>query len=83
VTCRELTDFLMDYLGGELPPDARQEFDYHLSLCPNCRTYLHQYQETVSAGRAAFPVPGEEAPRDVPEDLLQAILAARSRVGPR
>ena len=79
MTCRELTDFLMDYLAGDLEPGARAEFEGHLALCANCRTYLRQYQDTVAAGRAAFATLGDDTPAEVPEDLVQAILAVRSR----
>ncbi len=83
MTCRELTDFLMDYLAGELPLDARGEFEHHLSLCANCRTYLNQYRQTVAASRSAFPEPDERTPADVPDELVGAIMAARSRLGRR
>ena len=39
VTCREFADFMADYLSGELAPDLRQPFDYHLSLCVNRQRY--------------------------------------------
>ena len=40
MTCRELADFLMDYLNEDLPSDVRHDFDHHLSLCPNCVAYM-------------------------------------------
>lgn len=79
MTCRELADFIADYLSGELPADTRSQFDCHLSLCPNCRRYLKSYEETVKLGKAAFEDDDAEVPADVPEQLVQAILAARQR----
>jgi anti-sigma factor RsiW len=77
VTCRELTDFIADYLSGELTPTSKDEFDSHLGLCPNCRQYLADYQATVRLGKKAFVDDGADVPADVPEDLVRAILAAR------
>jgi anti-sigma factor RsiW len=76
MTCRELTDFVLDYLADDLPAPLRQAFDRHLDLCPNCRVYLATYDATITAERLAF---GDElaAQPPLPEDLVQAILAAR------
>jgi anti-sigma factor RsiW len=79
VTCREFADFIADYLSGELPVEVRQHFDHHLSICPNCQRYLSSYAESVKLGKRAFDDEVELLPRDVPEDLVQAILAARSK----
>ena len=79
MTCREFADFMADYLSGELPPDARAHFEHHLSLCVNCGRYLMSYQETVKLGRKAFEDDDADVPATVPEDLVNAILAARKR----
>jgi len=78
VTCRELADFIGEYLAGELGADQRVVFDRHLQLCPNCRRYLAGYEATVRLGQSAFE-DDAEVPRDVPADLVAAILAARRR----
>jgi anti-sigma factor RsiW len=78
LTCRELIDFLAAYLDGELAPEARADFDRHLSLCPSCADYLASYRETVRLGKQACE-PDAELPADVPPELIDAILAARSR----
>ncbi|MGE3276263.1 MAG: anti-sigma factor [Vicinamibacterales bacterium] len=77
MTCRELTDFILDYLGGDLPAAAREHFERHLTACTNCHEYLHQYEAAVAAGRRAFTCAGDEIPDTIPEDLVRAILAAR------
>jgi anti-sigma factor RsiW len=77
MTCREFADFMMDYLTGELGPAETAAFERHLSRCPKCPEYFRQYKATVEAGRAAFPESDAELPDDVPEDLVQAILASR------
>ena len=77
MTCRELADFLMDYLNAELPSEVRQAFDRHLAVCPNCVAYLKTYRTTIELGRRAFDDDTSEAGTDVPPELVRAILAAR------
>jgi anti-sigma factor RsiW len=79
VTCRELADFIADYLSGELSADIRAAFDRHLALCANCRTYLASYEETVKLGKAAFDDGDADVPANVPEQLVRAILDAAAR----
>ena len=77
MTCREFADFILGYLSGDLDPEIRTSFDRHLSRCPSCHAYLAQYEATVAAGKAVFAQPDADIPGDVPEDLVQAILASR------
>jgi len=51
--CRELAEFLMDYVSGELPQESRTHFEFHLSKCKNCHEYLVQYEVTIKAGKIA------------------------------
>ena len=80
MNCREFTEFLHEYLFGNLPAEERAEFDKHLAECPWCVAYLDSYKKTIQLARAAFAA-AEDAPppRDAPEELIQAILRARSR----
>ena len=77
MTCRELVDFLMAYLDGELPAGQRASFETHLGECPACVDYLRTYVEAVKLGKEAFARSGDTVPDDVPEDLVRAVLAAR------
>lgn len=79
MTCREVVEFLSDHLEGRLPPRQRVAFEEHLATCPDCRTYVRTYAETVRLGKAAFRDPDGPLPADLPSDLVQAILAARTR----
>jgi anti-sigma factor RsiW len=78
VKCRECDDFLVDYVSGDLSPEVLATFETHLDRCRNCRTYVEQYRLTIKAGKTAC-----EAAREVgvamPEELIQAILAARRK----
>jgi anti-sigma factor RsiW len=79
VTCREFADFMAEYLAAELPEPTREAFDRHLAVCPNCRTYLAGYQDTVALGKAAFDDENAAVPPSVPEPLVKAILDARTK----
>jgi anti-sigma factor RsiW len=73
MTCNELTDFLLDYLSGELPDDERATFETHLSLCRDCRNYLDSYRKTIALSKQTKVVDVAA----VPEDLVTAIMKAR------
>lgn len=75
MTCKEVIEFLMGYLDGELPPEQRRVFEKHLAVCPPCVAYLHTYQATVKAGKECCR---EEDCEKIPDDLVKAILAARA-----
>jgi anti-sigma factor RsiW len=79
MTCRELVEFLMDYLDGVLPEPERSCFEGHLDECPDCAAYLATYREAVRLGREACAAADDAIPPEVPEDLVRAVLAARRR----
>lgn len=82
LTCSEFIDFIMAWLDGELAPEPRRAFAEHLALCPDCVDYLESYQRTVALGKAAWEAPGDApVPDEVPEALVQAVLAARRGKG--
>ncbi len=76
--CREFVEFVMEYLEGDLADEERRVFEGHIRDCPPCLTYLDTYEDTVRLGRSVCG-PDDAVPEDVPEELVQAILAARRR----
>ena len=76
--CRELAEFLYDYVSGDLPQDSRVHFEFHLSKCKNCHAYLVQYELTIKAGKIACDEMSDEM-RAIPDDLVKAVLAARAK----
>jgi anti-sigma factor RsiW len=78
MTCREMVEFLMDYLDGRLSEPERLRFEEHLGECPDCDAYLATYREAVRLGKEACAA-GAAIPAEVPEDLVRAVLAARRR----
>lgn len=78
LTCRELAEFLADYLARELGPDERAIFERHLADCPDCAAYLRSYAATVRLAKDAYD-DDDPIPADVPEGLVRAIVEARKR----
>ena len=79
MNCREFVEFLWRYTEDELTPPERITFDDHLARCPHCMEYLHSYQETIRIGKVALTPSEGVVPAEVPEDLIEAILASRSK----
>ena len=80
MNCREFTEFLHEYLFGNLPAEERAEFDNHLAECPWCVAYLDSYKKTIQLEQAVLWAPEDAPPpADAPEELVQAILRARPR----
>jgi anti-sigma factor RsiW len=77
ITCEEVITFLLAYLSKELPPEKEHEFERHLAVCPSCVAYIETYRTTVSLGQRACALDDDEAPPELGEALLSAILASR------
>jgi anti-sigma factor RsiW len=80
MNCREFTEFLHEYLFGNLSAEERAEFEKHLAECPWCVAYMDSYKKTMELERGAFSVAEDTPPpADAPEELIQAILRVRPR----
>jgi anti-sigma factor RsiW len=79
MNCREFIEFLWQYLSAELSAEERAKFEAHLARCAPCVRYVQSYQETCRIGKLAFAPSEEPVPEEVPEELIQAILAAREK----
>lgn len=77
MNCREFTEFLHEYLSGELPDAERSVFESHLAECPWCVAYLDSYRKTIQLEQSAFTQADEAPPSEAPEELVRAILNAR------
>ena len=78
MNCREFVEFIIDYLDGELPADQASVFEEHMHLCPPCIEYLQSYRTSVKLSADVCRCT-DEVPPEVPEKLVQAILAARKQ----
>ncbi len=76
MTCRELSDFLADYVAGELPGEVSAAFNGHLARCPECHLFVEQYRVTIHVCSEAYD---DTIPPSLPEDLVHAILASLAK----
>ena len=76
ITCQELVELVTEYLEGTLPPETREAFEAHVSVCPGCETYLDQMRETVRITGALTEEQLDPAARD---ELLAAFRDFKRR----
>ena len=68
--------FVSDYLDGGLSAAERAAFEAHVADCRDCLVYLRSFRATVALAKEAG-ADDEAVLRDLPEELVRAILAAR------
>lgn len=76
LNCQEILCYLMKYLDGELSPEESARFEKHIAICPPCIDYMKTYKETIRLGQSVCH-DETSACAEVPEELIQAILAMR------
>ncbi len=79
ITCAEFEAFILDYHEGNLDERQRKLFEFHLSICPMCQVQFADYLRTIELGQRVFADGDEPVPEEVEDELVNAILAARSR----
>lgn len=78
LTCIEFERFVHNYQEGSLSPRERRTFDFHMDLCPMCRIHFATYLRTIELGKRICTADVEATFEDLPDDLVNAILSARS-----
>jgi len=78
ITCSEFEAFILEYHEGTLSERQRRIFEYHFTICPSCRTQFTGYLKTIELGRKVFAAGADALPEEVEDELVNAILAARS-----
>ena len=78
LTCIEFELFVHDYYEGSLSPRERRVFDLHMELCPMCRVHFASYLQTIELGKRVCATDDASSAADLPDELVAAILAARS-----
>lgn len=78
ISCVEFEEFILAYLDGELSSTQRRIFEFHMAVCRECREYLAAYKATMTITRDAIDAETTEMLANVPEDLVSAVLAART-----
>lgn len=76
ITCVQFEDFILAYLDNELPPMQRRIFGLHLMVCRECKRYLEDYEHAMELVTEMSDADKADL-AEVPEDLVQAILAAK------
>ena len=51
MTCRELTELLLEFVAGDLAEEQVQRIKGHLDACPPCVTILTTYRLTIQLSR--------------------------------
>ena len=68
LTCQELVELITSYLDDALTSAERQRLEHHLTYCHGCRAYLEQMRVTLR-------LVGRLSTEDIPNDLLDGLLA--------
>ena len=79
MTCKEFIDFMLEYFEDDLSEDRRKTFEEHLNVCADCVAYMESYQKTVELVQNAGLDDDDSVDAKVPKDLIEAILATKSR----
>ena len=66
MSCKQLVEFCLDYLEGDLPDDEQVRFRRHLGQCPDCVAFFETYRRTAEIARTAVQTA-------MPEALKQSI----------
>jgi len=73
-----MTDLVFDYLNDKLTPSVKRDFEQHLSICPDCVSFLKTYKRTVTTTRS---IQAERLPPKVRENILAFLRKRIRRIG--
>lgn len=68
LTCRKVTEILVDYVDGSLPETDRDTLQRHLCGCVPCAIYLRTYHDTIILTKSLPDVP-------LPPELMSRLKA--------
>ncbi len=52
LTCEDLVDLMLDFVGEELPDEQVNAIKVHLCGCPPCIVVVQKYRFTITMSRA-------------------------------
>lgn len=78
MNCRELIEYLSEYIDGGLDPHTRARFDEHLAECEDCAAYLDSYRAMLRMLKFSRHDNSSLTSATIPTSLRAVILAARS-----
>jgi hypothetical protein len=67
LACKDVTEFITDYLEGDLPLSVSTDIRLHQTTCRGCSAYFRQMRTTVR-------VLGSLPPRPIPTDTRETLL---------
>jgi hypothetical protein len=74
LTCRKVTELLIDFVEGTLTEDQQSLLQRHLCGCVPCAIYMHTYHETI---RLTHALPDEPLPTEFATRLKAMLNEAR------
>ncbi len=80
ITCREFESFVYDYYENQLPEDKRELFEFHMRICPMCKSAFMAYVRTVELTGLVFEKPANDGVVSCDEalqELVNVMLVAR------
>lgn len=77
IACREMVEFITDYLEGALPRAERRRFARHLDGCDGCSAYVEQMRQTIELVGRIEPADLTPSARDAMLHTFRDWLAAR------
>jgi hypothetical protein len=75
--CRQVLEWLSDYLNLELPPDACRQIEHHLSGCHPCEEFAESLRKTVDLCRQFQP---QEMPQPISQSARAELLEAYQKM---
>lgn len=72
-----MTDLILGYVNDQLSRAAKQEFERHLKICPDCVSFLNTYKKTI---RTTQQIPVAKMPSKVQDKLLAYIRKQAKKI---
>ncbi len=77
-TCEQMTDLIRDYLTDNLHATVKRDFERHLSICPDCVSFLNTYRKTIALTGA---IDSNDIPDTVRTNILTFLRERMRRIG--
>lgn len=78
MNCRELIEYLSEYVDGGLYPLERARIDEHLAECEDCAAYLDSLRKMLRMLKISQHLDSSLTTATIPESLRAVILAAQN-----
>ena len=77
-TCDQVTALVLGYLTDNLSASVRREFEHHLTICPDCVSFLNTYKKTTAVTRS---VKQGDIPAHMRDNILTFLRKRIRRIG--